>query len=131
MAAFVSNFFFGQGPWTPWQMMAMAVIGYLAGLIFGGCSKNIKKLPLMVFGWIGVFFIYGGIVDIWTILVMTEKPTIETVIMVYSAAMGFNMMHATATVIFIFFLIKPVISKLERIKTKYGMDVCVCIERKE
>ncbi len=33
LAALASNFFFGQGPWTPWQMYAWGLVGYLAGLI--------------------------------------------------------------------------------------------------
>ena len=31
VSAFVSNFFFGQGIWTPWQMFAFAMAGFLAG----------------------------------------------------------------------------------------------------
>ena len=34
LAGFVSNFFFGQGPWTPWQMFAFGIVGFLGGLIF-------------------------------------------------------------------------------------------------
>ena len=34
VSAFASNFFFSQGPWTPWQMMAYGVGGFLAGLLF-------------------------------------------------------------------------------------------------
>lgn len=34
MTVFVSNFMFGQGPWTPWQMEAAGIIGLLAGIIF-------------------------------------------------------------------------------------------------
>ena len=32
LAALVSNFFFGQGPWTPWQMYAWGLVGYLGGV---------------------------------------------------------------------------------------------------
>ena len=32
-AGLISNFFFGQGPWTPWQMFAMGLIGFLSGII--------------------------------------------------------------------------------------------------
>lgn len=32
LAAFVSNFFFGQGAWTPWQMYAWGLVGYLSGV---------------------------------------------------------------------------------------------------
>ena len=34
ITAFASNFFFSQGPWTPWQMMAYGIAGFLAGLLF-------------------------------------------------------------------------------------------------
>ena len=33
LAALVSNLFFGQGPWTPWQMYAWGLIGYFAGVL--------------------------------------------------------------------------------------------------
>ena len=33
LAALVSNFFLGQGPWTPWQMYAWGLVGYLAGVL--------------------------------------------------------------------------------------------------
>lgn len=123
MAAFVSNFLFGQGPWTPWQMMAMAVIGYLAGLIFHKYSDNIKMIPLLIFGALSTFFIYGAIVDLWTILFMSESITWKTVIAVYAGATYFNLIHASATVVFILLLARPMIEKLERVKVKYGMTV--------
>ena len=34
MTMLTSNMIFGQGPWTPWQMFAMGIIGFLAGVLF-------------------------------------------------------------------------------------------------
>lgn len=121
MSAFVSNFLFGQGPWTPWQMLAMAVIGYLAGLLFHKHTDRIRILPLMIYGGLAVFLIYGAIVDFWTIIAITDKPTLETALMVYGSAVYFNLIHAIATVIFIGLLAKPILGKLNRVKVKYGM----------
>lgn len=43
VAGFVSNFFFGQGPWTPWQMFCFGIIGFLAGIFFRRvCLKRIS-----------------------------------------------------------------------------------------
>lgn len=123
LTAFVSNFLMGQGPWTPWQMIAMAIVGYLAGLIFHRFSDRINKWVLAIFGAIAAFVIYGIIVDFWTIISMTPDPTWQTLMMVYSAAAYFNVIHAAATVIFILLLAKPMIEKLERVKIKYGMGV--------
>lgn len=123
MAAFVSNFLFGQGPWTPWQMIAMAVIGYLAGVIFHKYSSKLKVLPLVIFGALATMILYGGIVDLWTILFMGDSLTWKMAAMVYGSAFYFNIIHASATVIFLLLLAKPMIEKLERVKIKYGMTV--------
>ena len=34
LTAFVSDFFFGQGPWTPWQMFAFGIIGFISAIVF-------------------------------------------------------------------------------------------------
>lgn len=40
VTGFVSNFFFGQGPWTPGQMFCFGIIGFLAGILY---KKGILK----------------------------------------------------------------------------------------
>lgn len=122
MSAFVSNFLFGQGPWTTWQMLAMALIGYLAGLIFHRYGDRIKTLPLVVFGGLATFFVYGAITDMWTILMMTSEPSLETALIVYGAAVPFNVVHAAATIFFLLLLARPMIDKLSRVRIKYGME---------
>ncbi len=120
-SAFVSNFLFGQGPWTTWQMLAMAVIGYLAGAVFYRYGDRMKVVVLAVFGGAATFFIYGAITDMWTILMMTSQPSLATAMVVYGAAVPFNAVHAAATVIFLLLLAKPMVEKLNRVKVKYGM----------
>ena len=121
MSAFVSNFLFGQGPWTTWQMLAMAVIGYLAGAVFYRYGDRMKVVVLAVFGGAATFFIYGAITDMWTILMMTSQPSLATAMVVYGAAVPFNAVHAAATVIFLLLLAKPMVEKLNRVKVKYGL----------
>lgn len=121
MTGFVSNFFFGQGPWTPWQMFCFGIIGFLAGVL---CQKGLLKTTrkqLCIYGGLSTFFIYGGIVDLWTIFNMTPEPTVQTFLIVYGAAIWFNLIHTAATIIFLYFLSDPMIEKLERIKIKYGL----------
>jgi len=50
MTAFVSNFFFGQGPWTPWQMAALGLVGFLAGLLAEKKVLNGNRRGVIVFG---------------------------------------------------------------------------------
>lgn len=131
-SAFVSNFIFGQGPWTPWQMLAMGVVGYLSGLLFddgkNGRRANKYKQNSMamtigycVFGFISTFFIYGAIVDLWTILGFFGNPNLKSVITVYTMAAFFNLIHGISTVLFLLILVIPMKKKLDRIKIKYGL----------
>lgn len=123
MSAFVSNFLFGQGPWTPYQMIAMALIGYLAGLVFHRFQGSVKIVSLVAFGALATFFLYGAIVDLWSILSMTQEPSLAVAIGIYAAGAPFNLVHAIATVIFLMLLAKPMLGKLNRVRVKYGMEV--------
>lgn len=122
MTAFVSNFIFGQGPWTPWQMLAMGLIGFLAGLLGEKKILGTKKIPLLIFGCCCGLF-YGLIVDIWTIFSMTPDPSPVTAAVVYAAALPFNLVLGIATGFFLYFLGKPMLEKMDRMKRKYGMSL--------
>lgn len=49
MAALVSNLFFGQGPWTPWQMFSWGIIGFLSGYLIKKDIIN-SKVKLYILG---------------------------------------------------------------------------------
>ena len=63
VTGFVSNFFFGQGPWTPWQMFAFGIIGFIAGIFFKKGYLRKTKASLCIFGFIATLVIYGGIMN--------------------------------------------------------------------
>ena len=63
VSAFVSNFIFGQGPWTPFQMLAWGICGFLAGG-FGALLH--RKIPLLAFGALsGILF--SAVMEVWTV----------------------------------------------------------------
>ncbi|NLK95145.1 MAG: ECF transporter S component [Clostridiales bacterium] len=121
LTGFVSNFFFGQGPWTPWQMFCFGIIGFLAGILFkkGRLKKN--RIQLCIYGGLATFFIYGGIINIGSLLMFTSHFTIEGLIAAYISAIPFDLIHALSTVFFLFVISNPMIEKLDRIKMKYGI----------
>lgn len=92
LAALASNFFFGQGPWTPWQMYAWGLVGYGAGLLAAipakapkstdnsrraecGEDRSPRKQPLIerhavliyIYGFASCLM-YGFILNAWSIL---------------------------------------------------------------
>lgn len=121
VSGFVSNFFFGQGPWTPWQMFCFGIIGFLAGVLFKKGVLKRKKLPLCVFGGLTTFFIYGGIINLGSLYMFTADFSWSALLATYVSGAPFDMVHAIATIFFLFILARPMIEKLERIKKKFGL----------
>ena len=71
-----SNMLFGQGPWTPWQMFAAGIIGFLAGILFQKGWLKARKISLCIYGFLATVFIYGGIMNPAS-LVMTSYATVS------------------------------------------------------
>ncbi|MBQ9531840.1 MAG: ECF transporter S component [Eubacterium sp.] len=119
-SAFISNFIFSQGIWTPFQMTALGLVGFFAGLIFRKDSFN--RFTLALYGFLSATFLYGLIVDISTILVsLGDNLTISGILSIYAAGMPFNLVFGAATAVFLFFFGEGFIKKINRIDIKYNI----------
>lgn len=121
MSALVSNFIFGQGVWTPWQMFAFGMAGFLAGLLAKKGWLKTAPLPLSIFGGVMVMLVVGPLLDTCALFTMTAVLSLPGAGAVYLAGLPVNAVHALATVLTLFFFSRPMFEKLDRIKLKYGM----------
>lgn len=120
VTGFVSNFFFGQGPWTPWQMFAFGIIGFISGILFRkGLLRS--KAYLCIFGALFTLIIYGGIMNPSTVIMSQNELNWAMLKAAYVAGLPFDLVHAASTAFFLWFISEPMIEKLERIKIKYGL----------
>ncbi len=117
----VSNVMFGQGPWTPWQMFAMGIIGFLAGVLFRKGLLRRSSLPLCVFGALSTIIIYGGLMNPSFVIVYNSHPTWPMFLTAYLMGFPFDLIHGLATFFFLLILSRPMLEKLDRIKVKYGL----------
>ena len=116
LSAFVSNFFFGQGPWTPWQMFAMGIIGFFAGIVFKKIKKTKKNL--CIFGGITTFIIYGGIVNLSSVAIFSGAININSIVAIYLTSLPFDIIHMLSTIVFLYLLSGELIEKIERVNKK-------------
>ncbi|MBR5157445.1 MAG: ATP-binding cassette domain-containing protein [Clostridia bacterium] len=121
ITGFVSNFFFGQGPNTPWQMFAFGIIGFIAGILFKKGFLRKTKASLCIFGFLATFIIYGGIMNPASVIMWQSKITWDMIEAAYVMGISFDLIHALSTAFFLWFISEPMIDKLERIKVKYGL----------
>ena len=121
MSMLLSNIFFSQGPWTPYQMFAMGLIGFLAGVLFRKGLLRRTRGALAVFGAISAIVIYGGIMNPASALMASQEINWKVLLTYYISGFSVDCVHAAATVIFLLILAEPMLEKLDRIKVKYGM----------
>ncbi len=121
ISGFTSNFFFGQGPWTPWQMFSFGLIGFVAGAIFHSGLLKHNKIALAIFGGWASFFLYGLVMNCFATLNFQAGFNWSTYLTTIALALPFDLIHALATAIFIWIIAQPMLEKLERIKIKYGL----------
>lgn len=132
ISGFASNFIFGQGPWTPWQMFAYGIGGMLAGLFaMWGILKKAPRawrdkgwmdiLGLAVFGFLCILLVVGPLLDTSTFFTMATSYSAAAVRAVYMAGVPVNCVHGTAVALTMLLFGKPLLDRLQRIKIKYGM----------
>lgn len=118
MSALLSNFYFGQGPWTPFQMLAWGMTGLIAGIL----AKPLKRYKwlLLVYGVLaGV--LYSLVMDVWTVIWYDGSFRTELYLSALVTAIPHTVMYSVSNFIFLWFTAKPFGEKLERVKIKYGV----------
>lgn len=134
LAAFLSNFLFGQGPWTPWQMFCWGSIGFFSGLlhqagVFGNVGKTLvnvngkrqKPMRLCVFGFLcGIGF--GWFMNLYYLIGYVNPITWQSILSAYLSSLYFDISHGVCTAMVLWFAGEPWIRKLLRIKKKFGLD---------
>ena len=117
----LSNMLYSQGPWTPWQMFAMGIIGFLAGLCFRKGFLVRNRVALSIFGGIAVFVIYGVIMNVASVVMYQTNITWPMIMASLITGLPFDLIHAISTSFFLFIIGEPMLEKLDRIKVKYGL----------
>lgn len=121
MGMFVSNFYFGQGPLSPWQMFCMGLIGFFAGLVFKKLNIKKTKLNMSIYGFIATFLIYGLIINPISAISFLDIINKEMILLSYVRGFPFDLIHALGTFGFLLLFGEQFLEKIDRIKVKYGL----------
>ena len=117
LSALISNFYFGQGPWTPFQMLSWGLLGLLAGFLARPLKRS--RVLLSVYGiFAGVA--YSFIMDVWTVLWYNGGFNPALYVAALGTALPYTVAYAVSNVIFLNLLARPFGEKLERVRVKYG-----------
>jgi len=112
VAALVSNFFLGQGVWTPWQMLAWGACG-AAGAVAAPFLR--RRLVLAAFCFV-LGLAFSSFMDVWNWLAFYDQHTWATFAAVQARGFPFDLAHAVGNVV-IAFVAGP---ELRRVLDRYG-----------
>ncbi|ABZ84418.1 conserved membrane protein [Heliomicrobium modesticaldum Ice1] len=120
-AALVSNFFLGQGPWTPWQMFSWGMAGLSAGLLTR-FFPDIGRLWMLafLFAW---GYLYGWIMNFWHWSAFVHPHTGQSFLLTYLASLSFDTVHAIGNCLFYALFGKRFTMILQRFRNKLQVAV--------
>jgi len=119
LSAVVSDFYFGQGPWTPFQMFSWGLIGLLAGVLSNPLIRS--RIFLVIYGAAsGVLF--SLVMDVWTVLSLDGGSfNLSRFSAATLTALPVTCVYVISNIIFLLILQPLFGKKIERLKAKYGL----------
>lgn len=121
VTAFASNFFYGQGAYTPWQMFAYGAGGMLAGFVFGKKWLPREPMAMAIFGYLVVLLFIGPILDTCSVFLTLPEISLKSAWPLYISGFPVNLSQGACTFLTMLLFGRPLLEKLDRVKTQYGM----------
>lgn len=126
LAALASNFFFGQGMWSPWQMYAWGMVGYLGGVlasagVFDNHATGKPRMVALVTCGLASGALYGVIINAYGVLGFVRPFTWPGALAYVAASLPFDVIHGVATAVFLAVLYGPWTRRINRVVRKYGL----------
>jgi energy-coupling factor transport system substrate-specific component len=91
VAALSSNFFFGQGPWTPWQMAGWGLVGIAGALLARGTRGRIGRASLAAISFV-IGFAFTALQDVGDWVTYSDHSLAQLGVYVGKGA-GFDLIH--------------------------------------
>jgi energy-coupling factor transport system substrate-specific component len=121
LAAFLSNFFFGQGTWTPWQMYAWGLVGYVGGVL---ADHGLLERRAVLYGWgFASGLVYGALLNGYYVLGYVQPLTWPAVLAAVAAGLPLDLVHGGATVAFLAAIWEPWGRSIRRVVAKYDLSL--------
>ncbi|MEA2374377.1 MAG: energy-coupling factor transport system substrate-specific component [Thermoleophilaceae bacterium] len=120
VAALISNFFFEQGAWTPWQMAGWALVGVGGAGLARVAGRELGRWPLAIAcGVAGLVF--GAVMDTyqWTLASHQDLPTW---IAVSGTSLPYNLAHAIGNFVFALALGPAFVRSLARYRRRFEIN---------
>jgi energy-coupling factor transport system substrate-specific component len=120
LTALVSNFWFGQGPWTPWQMVGWGLCGVLGALLALG-TRNASRLVLAATcGFAGIF--YGALLNFSLMATYGGDLSLRHFLVLEARAIPFDVAHVLGNVVLALVAGPAMVRMLARFRERFEWE---------
>jgi energy-coupling factor transport system substrate-specific component len=120
VAALASNLFFGQGPWTPWQMVGWGGVGVFGAVLARTAGRDLGRVPLAAAcGLAGLGF--GAVMNLSAWITFDGDHTVAWLIAYSGTSLPFDIAHATGNVVFCLAFGPALVRALRRYRTRFDI----------
>ena len=116
LAGLASNFFFGQGPWTPWQMVGWGITGLIGASLAVVTRRRIGRWPLAL-ACAAVGFAFTVLQDVGDWVAYSDH-SLGALGVYIGKGIGFDCVHAAGCLLFALALGPALIRSLSRFATR-------------
>jgi energy-coupling factor transport system substrate-specific component len=118
VAALASNLFFGQGPWTPWQMVAWGGTGVFGAVLARLTGRRLSRVPLAL-ACAAAGFGFGAVMNVSQWIMYSGDHTLAKLAAQFATAFSFDAAHAIGNFVFCLAFGPALIQALARYRTRF------------
>jgi energy-coupling factor transport system substrate-specific component len=118
VAAPASNLFFGQGPWTPWQMVGWGGAGLLGAALARAAGRDLGRVPLAAVCAVAGLG-YGALMNLSLWVTYSGDHTLPKLGAVFATSFPFDVAHALGNAAFCLAFGPALVRALRRYRTRF------------
>ncbi len=118
LTALVSNFWLGQGPWTPWQMAGWGMVGIGGAALAAATGRSLGRVGLAAAcGVAGLA--YGALLDLSLMVTYGGEQSLDRYLALSARGLPFNIAHAAGNVAFALIAGPALVRMLTRYRERF------------
>jgi energy-coupling factor transport system substrate-specific component len=118
VAALASNVFFGQGPWTPWQMVGWGGVGVAGALLGRAAGRELGRVPLAIACAVASAA-YGAWMNVHLWITYSGDHSLAALGAYFATSLWFDVAHVTGSILFCLAFGPALVRALARYRTRF------------
>jgi energy-coupling factor transport system substrate-specific component len=120
IAALASNLFFGQGPWTPWQMVGWGGAGLFGAVLAKLAGRDLGRVPLAVACGVASLG-FGAVMNLSMWVTYAGEHSADQLAAYSATSLPFDLAHTTGSIVFCLAFGPALVRALRRYRTRFDI----------